>query len=217
MVPAAPSCALFWHLLTRYWCLVWLSLTGRAQHGQVCPETQASDPGTFPVFFLMKQLSVFYTPGICSPWNWPHQTMASYVAGSGVPPHVNLTHCPKGVGWRMKIGVRESTFSLSSSFCGAICCNWTGHQETWNLCFFHLSTGQSFLPFFSHLALKRNDTIEFRPHKLLTPTGFIDLEVWKSISELLREMWFIQDVILMTKFVMAQSGVLSKVNRTGKI
>ena len=93
MVPAAPFWVLFWHLLTRYWCLVWPSLTGRAQRGQVCPETQPPDPGTFPVFFLMKQLAFVNTSGTCSPWNWPHKTMASHVAGSGAPPHVNLTHC----------------------------------------------------------------------------------------------------------------------------
>ena len=116
-----------------------------------------------------------------------------------------LTHCAHGT----EIDVRESTFSLFLSFCGTSQCNWTGHQETWNPYSFY-QLGSHCCPSFLALLWKEMKPLNSDHTSLLTPTGFIDLKVWKNISELPREMWFIQDVILMAKFVMLRMGCCQK-------
>lgn len=183
------------------------------------PETQASDLNTCPVFFLVKlSSSLFMLQALAFPEIDP-STQWFHVLLGLESLHIHILSHIVPEGWRLISENAPSPCSLVRFWCNQI--SWTRHQETWNSCSFHLSneaviSAPPLLPCFENKCF--NSWIKTtQTYWLPTGSQFIHLKEWKSIFELPREMWFIQDVILMANFVMAQNGVLSKVNRIGKM
>lgn len=90
--------------------------------------------------------------------------------------HVLSTHCAS----RMESDTRESTYSLCSSLCVQSSVTGQGTRRPGICALVIYPLGQTYLPIFSHLALKRNETVEFRPHKLIDPYWVYRLESVKK-------------------------------------
>lgn len=74
-----------------------------------------------------------------------------------------ITHCAHSMG----TDVRESNFLPSRPFVVQSSAIGQGIRGP-EICVLSIyQLGQSFLSFFSYLALKRNETVELRPHKLI--------------------------------------------------